>query len=149
MTLASGILSPWLVGAIAAPAVLLVAAQLLALHASSVPASTKRIRTAAGVLMLALTPFVVYLFGFASADEPRRFILCWAVVVGLIGILVMLAVMDAFNSSRIHAAERRKLRRELEATRAKIVAQSRVSKPLRFVGRDRPAIESASGDAAD
>jgi len=147
-TLAAGILSPWLVILIAAPASILIAGQLMALHQSDAPASTKRIRTAAGVLMLALGPFVVYLFGFASADRPREFILSWAVVVGLIGIIVMLAVMDAFNSSRIHAAERRKLRRELEITRARVLAQSRESRPLRFVGQEPPGTK-ASADGAD
>lgn len=91
---------------------------------SDMPSSRKRIRTVNGWLMLAAIPLLAYAFGIAIPSQARSFVLVWAASVGLIGIIVMLAMLDMLNNWRIHRRAAARLRREMELLRKTRVAAS-------------------------
>jgi hypothetical protein len=88
------------------------------LMTADIPPSRKRIRTVNGWLMLAAIPLLAYAFGFASPSQARLFGLVWAGSVGLIGIIVMLAMLDILNNWRLHRRASRALRDDLNAMRS-------------------------------
>ncbi|MHA7813957.1 MAG: hypothetical protein ACX94C_11255 [Phycisphaerales bacterium] len=118
----------WLVLPIAAVALILQAGYLIAIKeatAEQMPASRKRIRTATGWLSMFAIPLAAYGFGLASPSDAGVFTIVWMLVIGLISAIVLLAVMDAMNTMRLHRSEgedihrelREKLRRDLNASR--------------------------------
>lgn len=92
---------------------LILAGYVLAMREADMPESRRRIRTAGSIVMMMTLPLIVYLFSIVSASTPRRFILTWAVLIGLIFMLVVLALVDVFNNVRLHAKMRGELRTEL------------------------------------
>lgn len=74
--------------------------------------SRRRIRLANGGVMLALVPLIAYAFGVATTSEPRWFAMSWLLVMGLLGLMIVLAIMDSANTARLHTAERIELRRQ-------------------------------------
>jgi hypothetical protein len=118
----------WLVLPIAAVALILQAGYLLAIKdapAEIMPPSRKRIRVASGWLSMGAIPLSAYGFGLASPNDAGTFTIVWMLVIGLIGAIVMLAVLDAINTMRLHRSEgdqvhkelRDKLRRDLNEMR--------------------------------
>jgi hypothetical protein len=59
--------------------------------------------------MLAV-PLIASGFAIVRPDDRRAFVMIWLAVVGLLGIVVMLAMVDVLNNIRIHTAERRHMR---------------------------------------
>lgn len=74
--------------------------------------SRRRIRLANGGVMLALVPLIAYAFGVATTSQPRWFAMSWLGVMGLLGLMIVLAIMDSANTARLHTAERIELRRQ-------------------------------------
>lgn len=74
--------------------------------------SRRRIRLANGGVMLALVPLIAYAFGVATTSQPRWFAMSWLLVMGLLGLMIVLAIMDSANTARLHTAERIELRRQ-------------------------------------
>lgn len=118
----------WLVLPIAAVALILQAGYLIAIRDSSpdqMPASRKRIRTATGWLSMFAIPLSAYGFGIARPSDAGTFTIVWMLVIGLIAAIVLLAMLDAMNTMRLHRGEddqihkelREKLRRDLDAMR--------------------------------
>jgi peptidoglycan/LPS O-acetylase OafA/YrhL len=118
----------WLVLPIAAVALILQAGYLLAIKEAPpeiMPPSRKRIRVASGWLSMGAIPLSAYGFALASPNDAGTFTIVWMLVIGLIGAIVMLAVLDAINTMRMHRSEgdqvhkdlRDKLRRDLEEMR--------------------------------
>lgn len=81
---------------------------------ADMPASRRRIRIVNGWLMLAAIPLLTYAFGIAIPSKARSFVLVWAASVGVIGIIVMLAVLDMLNNWRIHHRARTRLRADMD-----------------------------------
>ncbi|HED54764.1 MAG TPA: hypothetical protein ENJ00_11275 [Phycisphaerales bacterium] len=102
----------WVVVPPAAGLMLILAGYVLAMRHADMPASRRRIRTAGSIVMMATQPLIVYLFGIGTSANPRPFMLTWAMLIGLLGMLVVLAMLDAINSSRLMSHQRRELRRE-------------------------------------
>ena len=103
----------WVVAPPSVGLMLFLAGYVLAMRHAAMPASRRRIRTAGSVVMMATQPLIIYLFGIGTSANPRPFMLSWALLIGLLGMLVVLAMLDAINSSRLHSKQRQELRMEM------------------------------------
>lgn len=96
----------WLVLPMAVSAVLIVLVHLSALHDRAhnthIPLSRRRLRTAGGVVTLITIPVLAYAFGIATPVDAKGFTMSWAASVGLLGMIVIVAGLDALNSIRLH-----------------------------------------------
>ncbi|MEO1584849.1 MAG: hypothetical protein AAFR96_09800 [Planctomycetota bacterium] len=149
-----GALPLWAVAPPAAVLMVLLAGYVLALREADVPESRRRIRTAATMVMIVLQPLLVYLFAIGGSHQPRPFVFTWALVMGLLALLVVLAMLDAINNAKLSAANRAELREELRAMREEIrrisdeasaeggasadSGAARRAAPLRLVEADEP-----------
>ena len=107
-----GVLPPVVVLPVAALAVLVVTAQLAAMHAErEVPLSRRRIRTAGGIVMLATSLVLAYAFAFVRPEDPARFTTAWAAAVMLLTAVLVLGGLDALNNVRLARLQRRRFRR--------------------------------------
>ncbi|MDX2147863.1 MAG: hypothetical protein SFZ23_10105 [Planctomycetota bacterium] len=117
---ASGPLLPvWIMIVLGGVTLLVLAAHLTAMARADMPPSRKRIRTANGLLMMFLTPVIAYAFSVASPGEPRQFVSAFAVVIGGLGLVVILAVLDGFNNVRLYRVQRRQTGREMALAMAR------------------------------
>jgi hypothetical protein len=110
----------WLVLPLAAVALLATAAHIIVLReapAGAIPESRRRVRIATGWVIMVAIPLTAYGFGIADPDRPGVFMMVWTAVIGLIGAILLLAMLDAANTVRLHRAERRRLVNELKALR--------------------------------
>jgi hypothetical protein len=104
---------------------LVLAGYVLALKEADVPESRRRIRTAGCVVMMMTQPIIVYLFAVVTSNSPRKFILTWAMLIGLLCMLVLLALVDVINNMRLHSKLKSQLRIDMANIKAdvsKIVA---------------------------
>lgn len=131
MTLADSIAPAFLVMPVAGLALLVLAAHVVSLAKSDMPASRRRIRVSNGLLMMFAVPLAAYAFSIVSVDRPRAFALAWMLVAGLLVLIVALAVVDLLNTFRLHRAERRHIRRELSHTLRNEVAALRQQRDAR------------------
>ena len=105
----------WAVVPPCAMLMLFLAGYVLALREADVPESRRRIRTMGCVTMMLTQPLIVYLFAIATPANARTFMLTWALLIGLLGILVVLALVDVLNNVRISANARSAFRSELRS----------------------------------
>lgn len=112
----AGPLAPaWVVLPLAAVALLATAAHIIALREAprgALPESRRRIRIATGWVIIIAIPLTAYAFGIATPARAGNYLLVWMAVVALLGAIVMLAVLDALNTLRLHRIAARRLRRE-------------------------------------
>tara|TARA_R110000782_G_scaffold57258_18_gene119755 strand:- start:53035 stop:53433 length:399 start_codon:yes stop_codon:yes gene_type:complete len=120
-TLADGPLAPgWLVLPLAAVALIATAAHIIVLREApkgAIPESRRRVRVATGWVILVTIPLTAYGFGIADPGRPGVFMTVWLAVIGLIGSILLLAMLDAANTLRLHRAESRRLRQDLRYIR--------------------------------
>ncbi|MBX3410767.1 MAG: hypothetical protein KF859_12895 [Phycisphaeraceae bacterium] len=100
----------WLAGPVAALAFIVVALHLVSLRRAEMPASRRRIRLATGSLMIVTIPLLLYAFAVVTPGETRPFTLAWVGVVAMILLVLVLAVLDLFNTWRLGNSERMRLR---------------------------------------
>jgi hypothetical protein len=116
LTVAAGSLAPgWLVLPLAALALLATAAHIIALREApkgALPESRRRIRIATGWVIMAAIPLTAYAFGIATPSSVGTYMTVWMAVTALIGAILMLAMLDALNTMRLHRADARRLRDE-------------------------------------
>jgi hypothetical protein len=111
-------LPAWFVFPLAALAIVVLAGHLMIIaRDATMPPSRRRIRTVTGVLMMAITPLAAYAFALTPVNEARTFVLIFAAVVGLLGIVIMLAGIDIANNVRLHRLEQKQVRRKLAELR--------------------------------
>lgn len=123
------LLTPWVVMPIAGVLLIVIGAHLNALAAAPMPASRRRIRVVNGWLMLLTTPLAAYAFAMATPSNTRLYVLVWLAVVGLIGIIVMLAVMDMLNTQRLYRTVQRELTREIKGLHREVAATVQTKSP--------------------
>lgn len=112
------LVTPWFTMPMAAVTLVLIAGHLMAMHAvKDMPASRKRIRSMNGGLMLVATPMLAIAFSVVTPANPRAFALAWTVSVGLVGMITLLAVLDAINNLRLYRMSRSRLHAEFRAVR--------------------------------
>lgn len=106
----------WVGLPVAGVLMLAVAAHAIAVSQSDQPASRKRIRAASAAMILLAIPLVTAGFCIVSAaTHPREWTLIWLAAITLLGFVVLLAFLDIFNTLRLHASARRRLRRVIAA----------------------------------
>lgn len=108
------VVSPWIVFPLAMVALVVVAAHVLALRElapGEMPESRRQIRLATGWVMMLAVPVLAFGFGAASPGDKELFRSVWLAGVGLLGAVILLAMIDALNSVRLAFARRRELRR--------------------------------------
>jgi hypothetical protein len=98
---------------------LILAAYASSLQTGDVPPKRRRIRTANTLLMMLTTPLIAYAFGILTPSNVRLFLLTWLAIAGLLGMMIMLAAMDALHSAQLHRQQRREVRRALRAAIAR------------------------------
>lgn len=106
----------WFVLPLALIALVLQAGYLIAIRElgpDRMPPSRRRIRVATGWLSMFAIPLSAYGFGIARPSEAGTFTVVWMLVIGLISAIVMLAVLDAINTIRIHRRDGERVHREL------------------------------------
>ncbi|MEO0512460.1 MAG: hypothetical protein AAF108_06135 [Planctomycetota bacterium] len=127
MTLAA-LLPPLAVFPAAGVLMVVIAGHILAMRRADMPRTRRRIRIANAWVMLTLTPLVAGLFGYLGPDEPRAFVLVSTACVFLLGLMVLLAMIDATNNARLTAKHRRELRVEIarfQAETARAIAEAK------------------------
>lgn len=118
---AGSILPGWIVGPVAAVMLVAIAAHVLAMHATPMPVRRRRIRTVNGLLMMLVTALLGYALGglpqvqrpIAAPAETKLFLLVWFTIIGLVGMIVMLAAMDSLHTLVLGMSTRKRLRQEL------------------------------------
>ena len=93
---------------------IVIAGHLLAMRTARdrIPASRYRIRTVNGGMMLAVVPMLACAFSVVSPDDQKFFVLIWLTCTGLMGIVLVLAVLDVLNNLRLGKQESDRLRAE-------------------------------------
>lgn len=106
----------WFVLPLAMIALVLQAGYLIAikeLGPDRMPPSRKRIRVATGWLIMFAIPLSAYGFGIAHPGDAGTFMIVWMLVIGLVSVIVMLAVLDAVNTMRLHRKEGQQIHKDL------------------------------------
>lgn len=146
-----GVLPLWVLVPPAAIMMLVLAGYIQALRESDIPESRRRIRTASSLVMIVLQPLLVYLFGIGGSHQPRPFVFSAALVLGLVSLLVVLAIMDAINNTKLAAEQRAKWRAEFKEMHAEIdrlKREHRAGPDLRLVDdADHRTERSGTNDA--
>lgn len=114
---ATSLLPLWFTVPLAALTMIGLAGHIIALREAEMPERNRRIRVANGMLMLTVTPLLACVLGFASPNEPRLFLLIWVAVTGLLGMILMLAMMDVSTTMRRHRARLRNVQLDIQALR--------------------------------
>ncbi len=136
-----GVLPLWVIVPPAAFMMLVLAAYIQAMRESEVPESRRKIRTASSLVMIVLQPLLVFLFGISGPHQPRRFVFTAALVLGLVSLLVVLAILDAINNSKIAAQQRAKYRADFQQMRREIERLRRET-----AGEAEPRLRLVEGD---
>ncbi len=144
--MSGGVLPLWVLVPPAAIMMLVLAGYVHALRESDVPESRRRIRTASSLVMIVLQPLLVYLFGIGNASQPRPFVFTAALVLGLVALLVVLAIMDAINNTKLAAQQRARWRQEFKDMHAEI---DRLKREARDEARAGANLRLVSGDERD
>lgn len=110
---ADPILPAWVVLPMAGFTLVVIGFHLQWMHRAKMPESRRRIRTASNLVSMGAVPLIAVGFGLINPDDHRLFVLVWLAIVGLLGIIVLLAMVDVLNNFRIHAAERRQIRGQI------------------------------------
>lgn len=103
----------WLALTLGMITLVVVAGHLIALRRAEMPESRRRIRTVSGVVILMTTPLAAYAFGIVTPSEAKAFTLAWSAVMGLLGLILILALLDMANNARIYHRQRREVRASL------------------------------------
>lgn len=105
----------WLTAPLGVLVMLLAAGHLIALNhpKAHVHPSRRRIRTTNDVVALVLVPLLVYAFSIVSPSQTRAFLFAWLTVMGLLGIVLLLAAVDMFNNARLNREANARVRTEL------------------------------------
>ena len=140
----------WIVLPPCAILMLILAGYVLALREADVPESRRRIRTLGSVTMMLTQPLIVYLFAIATPANARTFMLTWALLIGLLGILVVLAMLDVVNNVRISANARDEFRKELKSLEED-VRRAMVERQAEIANEERsgPDLRLTGGEQAE
>ncbi|MFG0276270.1 MAG: hypothetical protein ACF8QF_14565 [Phycisphaerales bacterium] len=109
------LLPAWGVLPLTALMMLVVAGHIEVTRVATRPESRRRIRIANGWVMLVTLPLLASGFSLLDPDTQRRtFVLVWVAAVWLLGVSLLLAIADVFNTIRVTRKEREQLRHGFE-----------------------------------
>lgn len=100
------VLPLWIVGPPTVVLMLFLANHVTALQQSTVPLRRRRIRTATGVAMMLTTALLAHALAIVSPADVRTFVLVWMIIVGLLGLIILLALLDAMTTYFLLRAHR-------------------------------------------
>lgn len=134
---ASPILPTWMILPLGGVMLLVIAAHVVALQFSELAARRKRIRTAAGILMMLVTALIAYALGVldslpspgADPAGARLFVLTWIAIVSLLFMVIALAVADLAHGARDAAHVRRALQDEMRERLVADILRTRSEAP--------------------
>lgn len=133
------ILPAWIVVPPALMLVIAIGSHMLAMRESKMPERRKRLRTANGLVMLFTVPLTAYAFCAVSPQDPRFFVLAWAAVLGMVGIVIVLAVADILNNLLLARQSTKALRAHLQEFQQSLIEHARAK-----ADATRPLSTSAS-----
>jgi hypothetical protein len=113
LTIAESILPVWFVLPLASLTLVVLGVHLQWMHQADMPGSRRRIRTASNLVSMLTVPLIAAGFALINPNDHRVFVMVWLAIVGLLGVVVVLAGVDMLNNLRIHAQERRHVRTEI------------------------------------
>lgn len=122
----AAMLPPWIVVPPALILVIAVGSHMMGMRAGDMPESRRRLRTVNGLMMLITVPLTAYAFCAVSPADPRWFVLTWTGVVGLIGLVIILAIADILNNLWIAHRAARELHARMRAVRLALLDARRV-----------------------
>jgi hypothetical protein len=131
ITLASGLISPWIVLPLAAIAIFLLMLQAVWTHRQAGPVGRRQIRTAGATLHLFTVVALAIGIGIVDPADKRLFVMTWLVVMVLVGMAVFVALLDVLYSLREARAEKAALKREF---RNQLTARRPTAEPI----KDKP-----------
>ena len=86
----------------------------LANHVTALQQTTvslrRRIRTANGVAMMLTTALLAHALAIVNPADVRTFVLVWMMIVGLLGLIILLALLDAITTYFLLRAHKRQAR---------------------------------------
>lgn len=105
------------VGPITLIVMVIIAGHLSAMRSrrDTMPASRYRIRSLNGAMMLTAVPLLGSAFSVVSPDDQKLFLLVWLCSASLLGMVFMLALIDACNNIRLGKIESDRLKIEHRA----------------------------------
>ncbi len=101
------ILSLWIVAPPTVVLMLFLANHVAALQQTTVPLR-RRVRTANGVAMMLTAALLAHALAIVSPADVRTFVLVWMMIVGLLGLIILLALLDATTTYVLLRAQRRR-----------------------------------------
>lgn len=124
------IVSVWLVAPVCALIMLVIVGHTLALQCVPLSPSTRRIRTAGGVLMLLLMGVLAIGLSVVAPADRREFVLVWVLILALAAMVMMIAALDVVNTLRLYAGSRKRLNQQAaERLATEAVARLIAAKP--------------------
>jgi hypothetical protein len=121
--LAAGpLVTPWIAIPLAAVAMVLYAGHTLAMQRADIPQARRKVRSALNVLSMFVVAGVAYGSSVADTANRKAFVLCWLLVVGLVGVSLVLALVDVIITVKLTVRERREeARRAAEELAASVL----------------------------
>lgn len=112
------LISVWVAVPLGGVMLLLLAGHVTSLRHAEMPESRRRIRQANGMVMMFTVPCLTYALAVVAPAQTQKFVLAWSIAAMLITSMLALAIVDVFNTLRLHRAARAELKDELRAARA-------------------------------
>ena len=95
----------------------------IALEKPSVPPSRRRIRRVSMIVMLVSLPVLVQALSFSNhQSNPNQFVVTWSMVLFLLMLVMITAIVDAVNTTKIH---REQQLQEMAKAAADMLAKAR------------------------
>ncbi len=133
----------WLVIPAAVALMLAVGRHVLSIPAQGLSPSTRRIRTAAGLVMLALAPSLAFGLSVTDAQQPKTFVISWMITLGLTLIVLILAMLDMANNLRLLVVYQQEARRQAQAALFESVLGRVRTRARNTTRRHQPANDEA------
>ena len=101
------ILPLWIVAPPTVVLMLFLANHVKTLQRTTAPPRRRRIRTATGVAMMLTTALLAHALAIVSPSDARTFVLVWMMIISLLGLIILLAFLDAMTTYFLLRAHRR------------------------------------------
>lgn len=152
---ANPVMSLWILLPISGASMLLIASHIALVRRAPVeemPESRRRIRSANGVLLLAITMLLTYALGYVgmlpsgggAIGHVRAFVVVWMVILALVPVVLLLAAMDMVDTARKQRDAARVMRAQL---RGQMLRDVEITVKARLAAR--AAAENGAGGAGD
>ena len=133
----------WLVIPMAVVLVFIVGRHVLAIPGAGFSPSTRRIRTAAGLIMMALIPALAFGLSVTDTNQPKTFVIAWMIALGLTLIMLILALADISNNLRLFVIYQRAARKQAQSALHESVSRRARTRSRNFTRRHQPANDHA------